>query len=155
VSDFTADDLNNLLVGWTKSIGGGLAFKEQAPRIECADGFSVSVQASKTHYSTPRSDDGPYTHVECGFARYPEGASPVAPAVEVTCVDESDVFARFDARRRAHRHEYVFVGEWREWAEDDCGDTVFGYVPVDVVVAWINAHGGVAVDATADSEARP
>ena len=36
-------------------------------RIECKDGFSMSVQAGSTHYSEPRNNKGPYTHVECGF----------------------------------------------------------------------------------------
>ena len=27
----------------------------------------MSVQASRTHYCTPRDDVGPYTHVEVGF----------------------------------------------------------------------------------------
>tara|TARA_R110000824_G_scaffold11883_1_gene52234 strand:+ start:3936 stop:4253 length:318 start_codon:yes stop_codon:yes gene_type:complete len=37
-------------------------------RIECADGFSMSVQASKHNYCTPRIDDATvYTEVEIGF----------------------------------------------------------------------------------------
>lgn len=38
-----------------------------APAIRCADGFEVSVQASSTHYCTPRNNEGPYTHFELGF----------------------------------------------------------------------------------------
>lgn len=37
------------------------------PEIECADGTTLSVQASTVHYSMPRENDGPYTHVEVGF----------------------------------------------------------------------------------------
>ena len=38
------------------------------PAILCADGFSVSVQASKTHYCTPRIDGAEtYETVELGF----------------------------------------------------------------------------------------
>ena len=37
-------------------------------RIECADGFSMSVQASRGNYSDPRADDAEkYTAVEVGF----------------------------------------------------------------------------------------
>ncbi len=36
-------------------------------RIKCKDGFSMSIQAGSTHYSEPRNNTGPYTHVECGF----------------------------------------------------------------------------------------
>jgi hypothetical protein len=35
--------------------------------IKCKNGLSVSVQASSTHYCTPRRDYGPYTHYELGF----------------------------------------------------------------------------------------
>jgi hypothetical protein len=41
--------------------------KMKYKRIECKDGFSMSVQASETVYCDPRDDVGPYTHVECGF----------------------------------------------------------------------------------------
>jgi hypothetical protein len=36
-------------------------------RITCKDGFSVSIQASARHYCRPRTDEGPWTHVELGF----------------------------------------------------------------------------------------
>ena len=35
--------------------------------VVCADGFSMSVQASTTAYSRPREDTGPYTKVEVGY----------------------------------------------------------------------------------------
>lgn len=39
-----------------------------AKPIECTDGFSMSVQASKTHYSTPRSDNTKaYLEYEVGY----------------------------------------------------------------------------------------
>lgn len=37
------------------------------PPITCRDGFTVSVQASKHHYCSPRSDFGPWEDVEVGF----------------------------------------------------------------------------------------
>lgn len=39
-------------------------------RVVCADGASMSVQASRLHYCTPEDDEGPYTAVEVG---YPSG----------------------------------------------------------------------------------
>ena len=40
------------------------------PRLHCADGFSVSVQASAFHYCTPRVDNArKYNSVELGFPR--------------------------------------------------------------------------------------
>ena len=41
----------------------------ECPRVVCADGFSMSVQASRFHYCTPRVSDMscPYTTWEIGF----------------------------------------------------------------------------------------
>ena len=35
--------------------------------VKCKDGFTMSVQASKSHYSEPKNDEGPYSEVEVGF----------------------------------------------------------------------------------------
>lgn len=43
---------------------------EVAPRLKpiyCADGSSISVQASREHRCFPRTDFGPYERVEVGF----------------------------------------------------------------------------------------
>lgn len=45
----------------------GYTFKNIASRMECNDGFSMSVQAGRHLYSTPREDYGPYLDVEVGF----------------------------------------------------------------------------------------
>ena len=37
------------------------------PHIVCADGFSLSVQASHFHYCSPKEDVGPYRTVEIGY----------------------------------------------------------------------------------------
>jgi hypothetical protein len=41
--------------------------KNHYERVECADGFSMSVQANEGAYCSPRDDQGPYTAVEVGF----------------------------------------------------------------------------------------
>jgi len=41
--------------------------KSSRPRVVCADGFSMSVQADEGKYCSPRDDKGPYTAVEIGF----------------------------------------------------------------------------------------
>lgn len=43
------------------------------PRFRCADGTSLSVQASEGHYSSPREDTGPWTHVEVWCVVSPAG----------------------------------------------------------------------------------
>lgn len=37
------------------------------PRVTCADGYEISIQAGKGMYSTPRDVASYYTHVELGF----------------------------------------------------------------------------------------
>ena len=37
------------------------------PKIVCADGFCMSVQAHEFSYCIPRQDEGPHTHMEGGF----------------------------------------------------------------------------------------
>ena len=41
--------------------------KKKYDLIKCADGFSMSVQASRGSYCSPRDDHGPYDSVEVGF----------------------------------------------------------------------------------------
>lgn len=47
----------------------GYPYKPCAPYVKCKDGSSMSVQAGEGVYCTPRTNNGPYTHVEvwlCG-----------------------------------------------------------------------------------------
>ncbi len=76
--------------------------------LVCADGFTMSVQASAGHYCTPRDNTGPYTHFEIGF---PSQEEP----------------------------------ELMQYAEspDEPTETVYGWVPVEVVTAVIVKHGGL------------
>lgn len=151
---FTVDDLNRHLRTSIREVmipGDAWEVKNLAPRIVCADGYSVSVQASSTSYSTPRTNHGPWWKVECGYACPPDGMPGSTPPDEeairiVAEADAAGLDVDFLVRLRANRHLYVVVEEWREWAEnaERGGDTVYGYVPVEAVVAWVNAHGGLA-----------
>ena len=78
------------------------------PRVHCADGFSVSVQASQFHYCRPRIENaGKYKAVELG---YPSAADDLIT----------------------------------DYAEDNSyTDTVYGYVPVEIVDKLIEKHGGI------------
>ena len=77
--------------------------------IVCKNGFSMSVQASRTNYCSPRDDMGPYSQVEIGFP--------------------------------SKREELII-----EWAEDpgDPTETVYGYVPSEIVWDVILKNGGYA-----------
>ena len=84
-------------------------------RAVCADGFTVSVQASEFSYCTPRDNIGPWTAVECGF---PSAKDPV---LEEYAEDPS---APIDK-------------------DDKTVQTVYPYVPSDVVMSIIESHGGL------------
>ena len=77
--------------------------------VVCADGFSMSVQANRTAYCTPRiSDAQKYTHVEIGFPS-----------------EEEDL-----------------IMHWCDEPQNPT-ETVYGYVPVQVVTNVLAKHGGI------------
>lgn len=85
--------------------------------VRCADGFEMSVTANRDAYCTPRLDNrGPYTHVEVGYP----SARP-------------EPWAAFGD-----------VDTWDQYAEDRAHptDTVYAFVPVEMVHALVAAHGG-------------
>ena len=86
----------------------------QKPRkyVYCADGFNMSVQASKTHYCSPRVD----------------GLSAIYRQVEIG----------FPSEREALLDEYV-----EGYGEPRWTDTVYPYVPSQVVALVIAKHGGM------------
>lgn len=49
----------------------GMTYKMLAVSVKCADGTTLSVQASHWHYCTPRENKGPYTEVEVWCASAP------------------------------------------------------------------------------------
>lgn len=78
-------------------------------KIVCQDGFTMSVQASSTHYSYPRVDFAPYhSEYEVG---YPSEAEELL-----------SLYAENPERPT---------------------DTVYGYVPDDVINQVIEKHGGI------------
>jgi len=81
-------------------------------RIQCTDGFSLSVQASHGAYCSPRTNLGPWDEVEVGFP--------------------SDVPTQI-----------------MQYAEnpDAPTETVYGYVPIELVEELIAAHGGMMAKA--------
>ncbi len=77
-------------------------------KITCNDGLVISVQASDGHYCEPRTNSGPWTHVEVG---YPSRQIP----------------------------------ELMEYAEDKDRptETVYAYVPIEIMADIINSAGGM------------
>jgi hypothetical protein len=71
--------------------------RRPAPRITCADSFTVSVQASCTHYCEPQNNTGPYTHFELG---YPSMVEPdILPYVDDEANPTSTVYSRVPAAK--------------------------------------------------------
>ena len=81
-----------------------------APRIVCADGFSMSVQVHCGAYCSPRDGIGPdWLSAEIGFPS-------AAPNAAVMAYAEDD---------------------------DKPTDTVYGYVPMELIDALVAEHGGI------------
>ena len=104
------------------------AMKAHNPRIVCADGFSISVQAHAHSYCTPRCDypDTPHTHVECGFP----SSTPLTD----------------DLKRQPHLLPLAYAEDFygcSDESECDFTETVYGYVPVEIVKAELQQHGGI------------
>lgn len=79
------------------------------PRMACADGFEMSVQAGSTHYCDPRYDgEREYYAFEVGYPS--EADDLLAPYAE-------------DRERLT--------------------ETVYGYVPAEVIDSVIAKHGGL------------
>ena len=88
--------------------------KSHNPRITCKDGFTISVQGSEFAYATPREDNPPN-----GYTHVECGMPSTIPK----------------------------TAEFRSYAElfhpADYTNTVYGYVPIEVVQAELDAHGGI------------
>lgn len=93
----------------------GAIYRVQRP-IECADGFTISVQASSMHMCHPRDDTGPYTHVEIG---YPSSIEPL-------------LFSYVD---------FLTTEENPSWTE-----AVYPHVPIELAAAILELHGGAELN---------
>ena len=83
------------------------------PRIVCADGFSMSVQAFSSSYCLPRQDEGPHTHMEGGFP----SSAPLDPEL-------------LESRENIHN-------------DGDPCETVYPYVAREVFEREFALHGGI------------
>ena len=88
----------------------GMQLQQIRPRIRCKDGFSLSVQASRSSYCEPRTCEPVWTKVEVG---YPSAEEPL-----LNSYSES-------------------------FGEGNPTEDIYPYVPVEVVEAVIEKHGGI------------
>ena len=89
------------------------------PKLVCKDGFTMSVQAGESLYSSPRDVADKYEQAEVGF--------PSSPEPLIT----------------------KYAEDWEVEGDDDqrlC-DTVYPYVPVELIDEVIHKHGGIDEDA--------
>jgi hypothetical protein len=97
-------------------------YREPREPILCADGFSMSVQGNQFAYCTPRiSDSRYYTRVEVGFPS--ERDELLMPHIDSA-------------------YEYNKETDEYDIPADPTG-TVYPYTPAEVVMAVIQAHGGM------------
>lgn len=81
------------------------------PRIVCADGYSISVQARSSSYCLPREDNVPHTHMEGGF--------PSSKPLNAELLEYAELCGT-----------------------DDYTETVYPYVPREVLERELELHGG-------------
>lgn len=100
--------------------------------IVCADGATISVQASNGHYCSPRNDAGPWYEVEVGFpsVKPPESWKPYAEEWKRSVKLFTFSIPFFNKEVSISR--YV----------DNQKSTVYAYVPVSLVRDFIYLHGG-------------
>ena len=65
INEFLKNNYNGHMA---KGLYGVVEIPEVTKRIECKDGFSISVQANDSAYCTPRRNKAwPYSNVELGY----------------------------------------------------------------------------------------
>ena len=118
-------------------------------RIVCNDGSTVSIQGSHGHYCSPRDDFGPYDTVEAGFPsvkppeswrEYSEGkwSNWLTSAWE----NRYMIFYLIKNKRFSHAiHRYLNF-------KHNSTRTVYGYMPVELVNEFMDAHDGMNVEKT-------
>lgn len=110
-------------------------FQEVRPRIVCNDGYSVSVQASEHMYCEPR-----YTQWQ-----NEDGWQVINGDYLWACSTprnfETDHYTPYESVELGYpSEEDELINEYAEG--DDYTNTVYSYVPVNVVEQLVKKHGG-------------
>lgn len=108
--------VNEYLNKYNNLFSSSVAF---APRLICEDGFSMYVQGNTRDYCRPHSNEGPWTHVQVAFCS--SSVEQIYPFVEVFDYGEDD----------------------DETIPEQNTQTIYGFVPVEVVDQLIQSHGGI------------
>ena len=110
------DDVENEPV--TKFSGNKPLYK----RVYFNNGGNISIQASRTAYSEPRDNFGPYTEMELGYP----SKDTVLPESVLKYVEQSATY-----------------NDDGSYSGNDPYNSVYPYVPVSVIKELINANGGI------------
>lgn len=97
-------------------------FKPLYERVYFNNGGNISIQASRTAYSKPRNDEGPYTHMEMGYP----SKNTVLPKNVLKYVEQSATY-----------------NDDGSYSGNDPYNSVYPYVPVSVIKQLIQANGGI------------
>ena len=118
------DEVNDWINNWKKILNysphnKSKYFQNVIPKVFFKDGFSISIQVSSGHYCAPR-DEGKL----CCFE-----------------YDDSDIIhTEFELGFPSEKDEIIL-----EYAEEEehPTKTVYGYVPLSIVLQLIEKHGGI------------
>ena len=141
-------------------------YKQLNPRIVCCDGITLSVQASHSHYCSPRVDHSPY------YEEFEVGYPSVRPPNSWRKYFEGDwqdpgvigYFIRLWRNRSSLEYAFKrwFKAKWEgetdatsDWylkflltPRDNATNGVYGYVPVQLIEKFIDQHGGIDIEKT-------
>ena len=126
------------------------------PRIICNDGAELSVQAGEHLYCTPRNAYGPWDKVEIGFPSHtpPDNWEEYYDGEWKTPLQKFFTTPwKFHLGRSMISYYEGFFSKLSAWfrnikrqlksinAPIGC-DSVYGYIPVELVKEYIESHGG-------------
>lgn len=120
-----------------KQPGIFIVIQKVRPHITCADGFTVSIQASETHYCEPRITqyyDGKHWQKEILDRWGMRGSGEF---------ESEDSFTPYESVEIGYPS--VVEPDILDYAEDgdDPTNTVYACVPVEIVDKVLEKHGGI------------
>jgi hypothetical protein len=140
-------------VTWHTS--AGYQGRNNHKRIYCKDGYNLSVQASATHYCSPREDFGPWYEVEVGYPSAVEDTLMPSSLVSI-CLSStvSRIFCILGYCVPVLTPYLPTLHVAYRNVDDDSKPlnisdaattlvTVYGHVPIDIVEEIVFSHGGI------------
>jgi len=117
--------------------------------VYCKDGAYVSVQASCSHYCSPRYNYGKWYEVECGFPSVipPVSWRPFAEQWNVSIIERIKRFIRacnIVSEWATQPSDYfrTYRREFTRMILPPPRTTVYGYMPIENVKEFIKLHKG-------------